>query len=184
MADDMTGKLLVASPLLEEPNFHRTVVYLCAHSNEGAFGLVINRPIEDARVGDHLPAWMEHVAPPSVFFKGGPVEPAAAFGLAEARAQAPAEGWLSVSGTVGLIDLSRPAEMAGMLSGVRLFSGYAGWAAGQLEGEIESEAWFVVETRLPDLFSSDPNGLWRAVLKRQPGKLAMFAHFPPEPGLN
>jgi putative transcriptional regulator len=128
---------------------------------------------------------MEHVARPAVFFRGGPVEPAAAFGLALAREQPPAQGWLAVVEGVGLFDLALNAgEVAGDFDAVRLFSGYSGWGAGQLEGEIEQEAWFVVDSRPADLFTLEPGQLWRDVLLRQRGKLAMFAYFPEDPSAN
>ena len=184
MHEDLTGKLLVASPALEDENFRRTVIYICAHGPEGAFGLVLNRPVDSAPVGDHLPAWMEHVSAPEVIFRGGPVEGTAAFGLAERRAGVPDEGWLAVSAAIGLVDLGRAPQLAGELAKVRLFSGYSGWGAGQLEGELEADAWFVVGALTDDLFSPSPDELWRSVLRRQGGDLAMLAFFPVEPGLN
>jgi putative transcriptional regulator len=185
VAESLTGKLLIASPALQDPNFVRSVVYLCAHSEDGAFGLIINRPIEDAPIGDHLPQWMEHVSRPAVFFQGGPVEVSAGFGLARVRSKPPDEGWLPVQQGIGLIDIGMEAgRVAGDLDGLRLFSGYSGWGAGQLEREIREEAWFVVDSQPGDLFTPEPELLWRQVLRRQPGKLAMFAFFPPDPSLN
>ena len=185
MAETLTGKLLVASPVLQDANFARSVVYLCAHSADGAFGLIVNRPIEDSPIGDHMPQWMEHVNRPAVFFRGGPVEPAAAFGLALSRTEPPDGGWLAVVDGVGLFDLSLDArQVAGGLESLRLFSGYSGWGAGQLEAEIGQDAWFVVDSQPADLFTSDPARLWRDVLRRQTGKLAMFAFFPENPSSN
>jgi putative transcriptional regulator len=185
VTESLAGKLLIATPLLDDPNFRRTVVYLCAHGPEGAFGLVVNRPVEQVAIADHLPQWLEFVSAPSVFFKGGPVEPAAAFGLARCRETAPPEGFAPLDAGVGLIDLGRaPVEYGPELRDLRLFTGYAGWGAGQLEGEIREDAWFVVEAEPADLFTAHPGGLWRAVLGRQRGELAMFEHFPDEPGLN
>jgi putative transcriptional regulator len=185
VTESLTGKLLVASPALQDGNFAWSVVYLCAHSDQGAFGLIINRPIEGAPVGEHLPHWMEHVNRPAVLFQGGPVEASAAFGLSRLQGVAPPEGWLAVTEGIGLIDLSLDAgAIAGSLDGLRLFSGYSGWGPGQLEGEIEQEAWFVVEAAPADLFSDEPESLWRQVLRRQPGKLALFAYFPRDPSAN
>jgi putative transcriptional regulator len=185
VTESLTGKLLVASPALQDPNFKRTVVYLCAHGEDGAFGLIVNRPINGAPIGDHLPQWMEHVSLPAVLFQGGPVEASAAFGLARLQRRPPTEGWLPVQEGVGLLDIGLDAgAIAGDLDGLRVFSGYSGWAAGQLEGEIAQEAWFVVDARPDDLFTPEPEALWREVLRRQPGKLAMFAYFPEDPTLN
>jgi putative transcriptional regulator len=181
----LTGKLLVASPALQDGNFAWSVVYLCAHGQEGAFGLIINRPLEAAPIGDHMPRWMEHVSRPPVFFEGGPVEASAAFGLARVRGGPPRDGWLAVRQGVGLIDLGLdPGEIAGSLDGLRLFSGYSGWGAGQLESEIKQEAWFVVDSEPGDLVTDSPETLWRDVLRRQPGKLAIFAYFPRDPAAN
>ena len=86
-----------------------------------------------------------------------------------------------MSGRVGLIDLSQdPDEVGGHLDEVRLFSGYAGWDQGQLEGEIDAGGWFVVDAEPEDALSPDPDGLWRRVLKRQPGRLALYANYPAE----
>ncbi|MEZ4482175.1 MAG: YqgE/AlgH family protein [Dehalococcoidia bacterium] len=175
----LKGRLLVASPALEDPNFARSVVYLCAHDENGALGLILNRPLETAPVGDHLPQWMEHVDRPAVFFEGGPVEPGAALALAAREPSLPDTGWLDVATGLGLLNLdSEPAVVAGHLRALRLFTGYGGWSAGQLEAEIKEEAWFVVDAVAEDMFRPETATLWRDVLLRQPGKLAMFAFFP------
>jgi putative transcriptional regulator len=185
VAGNLTGKLLVASPALRDPNFERTVIYLCAHSEDGAFGLIVNRPLGHSAIRDHLPQWMEHVARPAVFFRGGPVEATAAFGLARTGPQPPREGWLAVTEGVGLLDLGLDAGgIAGDLTGLRLFSGYSGWGAQQLEGELAQDAWFVVDSSPDDLFTTEPDTLWREVLRRQHGRLAMFAYFPSDPAAN
>src|SRR5690606_7944496 len=119
------------------------------------------------------------------FFQGGPVKASAAFGLSLLRGSPPGEGWLAVTEGVGLIDLGLDAgAIAGDLDGLRLFSGYSGWTAGQLEGEIQQEAWFVVDSAPGDLFTPEPETLWREVLRRQKGKLALFAYFPRDPAAN
>jgi putative transcriptional regulator len=182
----LRGKLLVATPKLLDPNFVRTVVLLCFHDENGAFGLVLNRPVESAPLGEHLPEWTEAAANPAVVFSGGPVEPSHAFGLGRLRPSAspPSEGWTEVLPGVGIIDLTSPGALLPRLQAVRVFAGYAGWAGGQLESELEEDAWFVVEPTADDVFSDDPEGLWRAVLRRQRGQLAMFAWVPLDPRLN
>ena len=185
-APSLAGRLLVATPKLLDPNFLRTVVFLCFHDERGAFGLVLNRPLESAPVREHLPEWSEAAARPAVIFSGGPVEPSHAFGLARLRptAEAPESGWTPVSDGLGIVDLSRPAELLTAVSAVRIFSGYSGWSAGQLEGEIEEGAWFVVDLHPEDPFSEQPESLWRDVLRRQRGDLALFAHAPLDPRVN
>lgn len=185
MSDSLTGKLLVASPALVDPNFERTVVLICAHSDEGAFGLVLNRPNHLARVTDHLPRWAEHAVEPAVLFRGGPVEPTLAVALGRVPGSGRRAGFVEVMEGIGLLDLEQdPYAAGGELAGIRLFTGYAGWSAGQLEGEIRDGAWFVVEARPGDPFSEHPESLWRDVLRRQEGKLAMFAFYPAEPNRN
>jgi putative transcriptional regulator len=183
VAESLAGKLLVASPKLVDPNFHRSVVYLCGHDENGAFGVIINRPLTDVDVADHLPGWRAAASEPKVLFAGGPVEPSVALGLARpGRTPAPDE-WTLLHDGLGLVNLGSSPDEAGVAE-IRVFVGYAGWSAGQLEGEIEEEAWFVVDSTPADPFSPDPAGTWRAVLRRQRGKLAMFAFHPPDPTMN
>jgi len=177
----LQGRLLVATPILTDPNFDRTVVYLCFHTEHGAFGLVLNRPLEGVDVGDHLPAWTPHLSPPASLFVGGPVENTAALGLARGAA---GEGWTEVGPRLGLVNLQHePAGTSG-IEDLRVFLGYAGWSDGQLEGEIEEGAWLVVDALPGDLFSGDPGSLWRNVLKRQPGDTALLAYAPRDPRAN
>ncbi|MCC7363186.1 MAG: YqgE/AlgH family protein [Dehalococcoidia bacterium] len=186
MAESFAGKLLVASPKLVDPNFARTVVLLLAHDGEGAFGVVLNRPLEFDLAGPMAP-WSAVASPPERIYQGGPVEPSAALGLARwlSPAAAPA-AWSEMSAGFGVIDLNADPDDLPLddLDGFRLFAGYAGWSAQQLEGEIDEEAWFVVDALPGDAFDPDPEHLWRNVLRRQPGKLAMFAYFPVTPNLN
>lgn len=187
MDESLAGKLLVASPRLTDPNFARTVVLICTHDENGAFGLVLNRPLHEARVSEHLPAWAGHVAEPPVVFQGGPVETTVGLGLgcfSEPRAEAP--GWTPVQGNVGLVDLSKlpGTDGAPELERARVFAGYSGWAGGQLEGELNEDGWFVVPLWEGDAFTQTPESLWREVLRRQGGKLAFFAFLPEDPSQN
>ncbi len=186
MDQSLTGRLLVATPSLVDPNFARSVVLILAHSGDGAFGIVINRPREDVLVADHMAQWSEHVAGPAVFFSGGPVEPSAAIALARRTAGiSPREGWNEVSDRLGVLNLeSPPGDVLDGIEHIRIFTGYAGWSPGQLEQEIEGEAWFTVAAEPGDPFCAIPEELWREVLRRQPGRLAMFAYFPDSPRSN
>ena len=182
--DTLTGRLLVASPTLLDPNFHRTVIFICAQSDDGTFGLVLNRPLE-AELLEHVPAWRHIASSPTVIFSGGPVEPAIAMGLARVDSECSSEGWTGVTEHVGLFDLGRqPDELGDALRQVRIFSGHAGWGAGQLEGELAEEAWFVVDSEPGDPFGREPERLWHDVLRRQRGELRMLADFPPDPRAN
>ena len=99
-------------------------------------------------------------------------------------------GWRSLDGTpmmsrIGLVDLgAQPELLAGGISSMRVFAGYAGWGAGQLRAEIEQGAWFVLTGDPADAFAADPELLWRAVLRRQGGDLALVATFPDDPTWN
>jgi putative transcriptional regulator len=185
MTESLAGKLLVASPLLVDPNFRRSVVLMCLHVENGAMGLILNRPVETALVSDHLPEWTQAVAPPGVLFRGGPVEPASALALARIVEEEPRVPWTPIAHHTGLIDLSRsPDEFVALIDRVRIFGGYAGWGAVQLQDELAEKAWFVLESWPSDLFTDHPESLWSDVLRRQGGDLALMAHYPDDPSLN
>ena len=185
MTDSLAGKLLVSSLRITEPTFFRTVVLMCAHDEQGALGVVINRPMGGELVSSHLPAYGPFVREPGCLFSGGPVETTAALALARWKEPLDIPAPKFVVGRTGLLDLSKPVEEIGDgLAEVRVFAGYAGWSAGQLEGELEEEAWFVLDATNDDLFTREPATLWRDVLRRQQGKLAMFAYAPKDPGVN
>ena len=181
--ESLKGRLLVASPVLGDPNFERTVVLLLEHGEPGAVGVVLNRPSE-LEVAEPLPGWASYAAEPRVVFVGGPVTPSGA--ICVARVSSPdADGWTSVVGNLGVFDLEKDPLLAGRpVEELRVFGGYAGWGEGQLEGEIEEGAWFIVDVEPRDVFSPAPEGLWRAVLRRQQGRLKLFASFPPRLSLN
>jgi putative transcriptional regulator len=184
----LTGRLLVAGPRLVDPNFLRTVVFICRHDDDGALGVVLNRPASLA-VADALPGWVEAVAPPDVVFLGGPVQPemAVALGLLspEAAGRAESEEWTPIDDRLGLINLSAsPADEIGNLERLRVFAGYAGWAAGQLDFEVSSGDWWVLPAEEDDAFTAAPGGLWRRVLRRQAGPVSLFADLPLDPALN
>jgi putative transcriptional regulator len=191
------GRLLVANPLLPDPNFDRTVVLLLAHNEDGALGLVLNRPSQ-MEVGEPLPQWEHLAAEPAVLFLGGPVQHQAVICLArtapgpdggDGSERSPAgwsdgvdEDWKEVAPGIGTIDLDGdPDNVGGPNRQVRMFAGYAGWSAGQLEGEIAAGAWWVVEAETGDAFTLDPGELWRRVLRRQPWPLAYVSWYPDDP---
>jgi putative transcriptional regulator len=173
----ISGRLLVASPMLGDPNFARTVVLMLAHNDDGALGLVLNRPSE-VEVGAVLPEGWSEVAPqPQVLFVGGPVAPDSVIGLA--RVAGEGEGYVPMSAGLATVDLERTPDSIGHgVSVSRIFAGHAGWGPGQLEGELMVPGWIVVDAEDGDAFTDDPDGLWRAVLGRQPGRLGWLANFP------
>ncbi len=180
------GRLLVANPVLPDPNFDRTVVLMLAHEPEGALGVVLNRPSQ-MEVDSPLPRWERLAADPPVVFVGGPVAPGAAICLAKLgrRAGGTAEGWTPVTGELGTLDLEQdPDAVGGDVDAIRVFAGYAAWGPDQLEGEIDAGAWFVVDAEPGDAMADDPDQLWKRVLRRQGPHLAIVAAFPPDPSRN
>jgi putative transcriptional regulator len=178
------GVLLVASPTLGDPNFRRTVVYVLDHRSDGSVGVVLNRP-SDVTLLDVLPQWWDLASAPRTLFVGGPVETNAALCLAEARPGAVPAGWTAVSGPIGLADLDAdPTALNGSLHKLRVFAGYAGWGAGQLADEIAEGAWLVVAGHANDVFAEPDTDLWRTVLRRQGGSVALLATFVDDPRLN
>jgi putative transcriptional regulator len=184
------GRLLVATPLLDDPNFRRGVVLVVEHDpQEGTLGVVLNRPTE-VPVDQVLPPWATLVTGPSVVFQGGPVALDSALALARVPGMEDPLGWRALDGVpagsrLGLVDLDAPPEvLAAEVTEFRVFAGYAGWGAGQLRSEIEEGAWFVLPGDPDDVFIDDPEHLWRLVLRRQGGDLALVATFPDDPSLN
>ena len=184
--ESMTGQLLVATPTLKDPNFDRTVVLLVAHETGGALGVVLNRATE-VPVAEVLGKWGNLAGDPAVLFEGGPVAPESAICLARTRPEVKkrVSGFHPVSGSLGTLDLSAdPDRMREDVAGIRVFAGYSGWSAGQLEEEIAAGSWFVFDALPGDPFVERPDDLWAMVLRRQGDILAAVAHFPPDPTLN
>ena len=179
------GRLLVAGPPLEDPNFRRTVVFMIEHNEEGALGVVLNRP-SPIDLADTLPQWVGLAAAPPAVFIGGPVEQGSVLGLGRLVEDAAAEGLTPVRAGIGVLDLETdPVRLLGDVVGVRLFTGYAGWGAGQLEGELALGGWFVVDAEPTDITTTVPDDLWRTVLARQPDPdLALLARYPDDPSVN
>ncbi len=185
MGEARAGMLLVATPALVDPNFADTVVLLLDADADGALGVVLNRP-SGVPVGDVLDAWSDVVADPEVLFHGGPVgtDGALAVALLRDAGDVPV-GFRAVEGRLGLVALAPQTELLeGSLAGLRIFAGYAGWGAEQLDVEIEEGSWYVVPAEAADAFRHDTTDLWRDVLRRQPGELAWHSTRPFDPELN
>lgn len=177
--------LLVATPALQDPNFVDTVVLLLDVNEDGVLGVVLNRPSQ-VPVADVLESWCDVVAEPEVLFRGGPVGTDGALAIAQLRDPEDVPvGWRPVAGLLGMLDLDTPTELVdGSLSAMRVFAGYAGWGAGQLDDEVEEGSWYVVTAEAADAFRGDPSGLRRDVMRRQPGMLAWHVNRPVDPDLN
>jgi putative transcriptional regulator len=169
------GQLLVATPLLIDPNFWRSVVLILQHDEEGSLGVVLNRPTIE-RVETHIPVWGPVAAKPGTVHFGGPVDPRVAIGLATGHGGEP-------TGVPGLSIVDLEIEPLEGTSAVRIYSGYAGWGQGQLEAEIAEGSWYVVPASPDDPFDR-PDGQWSRVLRRQQGHLALVSTFPDDVDLN
>jgi putative transcriptional regulator len=180
--DSLRGALLVAGPRLIDPNFHRTVVLVCDHSEEGALGLVLNRP-SPLEVEEAVPELLDAIPNDGRLWVGGPVQPAGVVLLAEL--DDPAEGALAVTGALAIVTEEAGVEsLEDRARRVRAFLGYAGWGPGQLEAELESDDWIVAPLGAADAFTEDPDGLWAAALERLGGRYALVARMPVDPSLN
>jgi putative transcriptional regulator len=178
------GKLLISSPSMSDANFDRTVVFMIEHNDEGALGVVINRPAP-IDVVDAVPQWAPFVAEPRVVFIGGPVAQGSVLALARAESPDNTDEFTPVLGPVGVLDATvDPGQLNTPITEVRLFSGYSGWGPGQLEQELEVGAWFVIEADPADPLSTQPEGLWAEALKRQEGRDAMATQDPRRHWLN
>ena len=169
------GNLLVASTLLTEPTFYRTVVLVIEDNDDGSLGIVLNQVSSD-RVEDHLEGWGSVAAPPGLIHIGGPVDSSVGVAVAPARI-----GDQQVLPGLRMVDLelANPEDF----TTVRVYAGYSGWSPGQLRAEVAEGAWYVVPASPDDPFG-DPSDQWFRVLRRQPGRLAMVASFPEDPNLN
>jgi putative transcriptional regulator len=175
-------------PSLTEPTFAGTVVFVLDHNDSGTLGVVLGRPSQ-VEIRDVLPGWCDLAVDPGVFHVGGPCETDTALCLAVCDAAVgPGEdcGLRPVAGQVHLVDLDAdPDELAGRVRGLRVFAGYAGWSPGQLAGEIAEGAWACVPGRPEDVLSelAGPE-LWRRVMGRQTGRLAVLSTAPADPSAN
>ncbi|WP_116114063.1 YqgE/AlgH family protein [Austwickia chelonae] len=184
METSLAGRLLVATPQITTQVFRRGVVLLLHHDTAGAHGLLLNKPI-GVDVDRVLPGWGEQVCSPRELFQGGPVSLDTALGLAWLPGGQPPSSVHLLFGAVGVVDLDvRPEDALPGAAGMRVFAGYSGWSENQLEEEIDEGSWYVVDSTPEDVFCLDPAVLWRAVLRRQPGRLAFVAHYPDDPEWN
>ncbi len=182
MEESLTGQLLLASPALRDPNFARAVVLVSVHSEEGAMGVVLNRP-SAVTVGEAVPQLEQTVAEREHVYVGGPVQPSSIVFLAEFLDPSPAG--LLVLGRIGF-----PAPDAGIeelteaTARRRVFAGYAGWGEGQLDAEVDQGDWIAHAALPEDVFTDVPEDLWSSVLTRMGGSYALIARMPTDPSVN
>ncbi len=177
------GVLLIAEPYLPDPNFFRTVVLLVEHNREGSLGFVLNRPAP--LLVKQVTDFFGEVDYP--LFQGGPVQTDTlhlvhALGevLPDSQKVADRIYWSGDFRRLRAILSTRQLPP----STLRFFVGYAGWAPGQLEAEIQQKSWILAPARPEYVFSEEPQNLWRRVLKDMGGKYAFIATFPEDPRVN
>lgn len=181
------GSLLIASTSLTGPTFARTVIYVIEHDENGTLGVVLNR-MSQAAVFNILPEWSELAASPRAVFIGGPVqtESAVCLGVAKTGIDVAAQPKLhQVRGPVCMVDLDAdPGDLEPVLSGVRIFAGYAGWDAGQLDDELAEDSWLIAGSLPSDLLTPATVDVWHEVLRRQEWPLPLLATYPADPRTN
>ena len=177
----LQGQLLVASPGLLDPNFRRAVVLITEHTDEGAAGLVLNRP-SPAPVAEIVPQLEPLVENGEQVWVGGPVQPNGVLVLGEFLD--PEDAAVPLFGALGFPALDEPEEVAVRTIRRRVFAGYSGWGAGQLEDELGREDWIVEPSRPDDAFTEAPEELWADVLRRKGGIYELVARIPEDPSVN
>jgi putative transcriptional regulator len=176
------GQLLIAGPTLLDPNFHRTVVLVCEHDDNGAMGLVLNRP-SPIPADQAIPELAGAIPATETLWVGGPVQTTSVVVLADFCERE--QHAMLVHGDVGIVlpdaDLD---EVGNGVRRARAFLGYAGWGPGQLDAELERDDWIVASFEAPDAFTDEPESLWSRVLGRKGGQYALLATMPPDPSMN
>jgi putative transcriptional regulator len=179
--ETLQGQLLIASPSLLDPNFRRTVVLVTEHNDEGAAGLVLNRP-GPAPVSELVPQLEPLVDDGEQVWLGGPVQQNAVLVLGEFLD--PDDAAVPLFDSLGFPSLSEPEDIAPATTRRRVFAGYAGWGAGQLEAEVAEEDWILEPAQPDDAFTEEPEELWRDVLRRKGGIYELVARMPEDPRVN
>ncbi len=175
MAESLRGQLLIAAPSLHD-YFRRAVVLMIEHTPDGAMGVVLNRASE-TRVAEAVPQ-LAHLAPEEELVRiGGPVAPQSVVALGEFADVA--EAGAQVVGSVGTLD---PESDNTSLQRIRVFAGYTGWAPGQLDAELEQEAWVVTPAEADDAFAD--GDIWSDALRRKGGSYRLLSTMPLDPSLN
>jgi putative transcriptional regulator len=179
--ESLGGKLLIAGPGLWDPNFRRTVVLVGHHDEEGALGVVLNRVL-DVTVGEAVPALGRIADPDEPVFRGGPVQEASVVVLAEFSE--PSKAGVLAFGSIGFLPDESGDDVISSVRRARVFAGYAGWGAGQLEQELDESSWVVEPAQPADVFHPDPMRLWSDVLRRKGSAYDLLRLMPVDPSLN
>jgi putative transcriptional regulator len=181
--ESLKGQLLIAGPQLVDPNFWRTVVLVVDHTEDGAFGMVLNRPSETS-VAEAVPELEALVEADEPLFIGGPVQPSTVITLA--RFTDAEDAALHAFDDIGVLGTGGPPldELAERVVAARAYVGHSGWGPGQLDSELERGDWILERARREDVFSASVRELWSEVLTRKGGSYALVARMPLDPSLN
>lgn len=177
------GKILISEPFLNDPNFKRTIILLTEHSEEGSIGFVLNKPTA-YRIHEVIEEFPEFDA---LVYYGGPVQ--------LNTLQFIYKGENIIDGSIeivpglywgGSFEILRTAIENGTADpqNFRFFLGYSGWTDGQIDDELELNSWIVADTTIDNIFSVEPDKLWRDTLKGMGKKFAILASFPDNPSVN
>ena len=178
---ELTGRLLLSNATLFDPNFRRTVVLIGHHDEDGAVGVVLNRPL-GLPIDTAVPPLSDLVAIGDELFEGGPVQPDAAVVIAEFSD--PTRASLVAFGLIGFLPDEMDTEDRDAIVRARIFAGYSGWGPGQLEDELAEEAWLVTEATDEDVFTPEPERLWERVVRRLGPGYAILQTMPIDPSAN
>jgi len=180
MTDDfksLKGQLLLDGGKLQGSFFHRTVVLICQHDPDGAFGLVLNRA-SGSQVGEMIVADMSESLKKQPLYLGGPVQPAALSYLHTDNFLLNANVLANLSLGHSLDDLVEIGQSFSSTQQVRIFAGYAGWSPGQLDEEVKRDAWLSHPASLDLVFHTNPDNLWQLILRQKGWKFRLLSQTP------
>jgi putative transcriptional regulator len=183
MIEPGAGILLIADPFLKDPNFLRTVVFLCEHKEEGSFGFVLNRPFTNT-IDELIPELQDHKLP---VFYGGPVQQDTIHFLHQYPEDIPG-GQEILKGVYWGGDFDKMVELLRSNSldpaRIRFYIGYSGWGSGQLDDELKEKSWLTVKATRKLVFHRNFEEIWKESLKLLGGDYEMMINFPIDPQLN
>jgi putative transcriptional regulator len=179
----LKGQLILDQGKLQGSFFHRTVILICQHDTEGAFGLVLNRAAPN-KVGDALVANLPDRIKQEPLYLGGPVQPQALSFLHKASFVPDANVLPNLSLGHSLDTLLDLADSFSSEQQIKIFAGYAGWAAGQLEDEMKRDTWMTHPANLELIFHPAPEKLWQSILREKGFKYRLIAEGPEDPSWN
>src|SRR5215212_10297359 len=183
MISPARGTLLIANPFLKDPNFIRSVIFLCEHKEEGSFGFVLNKKFPKT-LGELIPELEEFKIP---LYFGGPVQKDTIHFLHQypdiiSGGEEVLDGVYWGGNFESVISLIKIKQID--LKKIKFFIGYSGWAENQIDDEMKEKSWLIAEGTRKLLFHSSPNNIWKDALKHLGGEYEMMINFPIDPQLN